>query len=304
MSYLLLRRAVALAVMAGTGLFLVASVVVAQTADDKQTGPTSDLDSILKRLADYCRRLEGAAFDFVCLEEIKETIYPALDMKGPRESLKDWRYWDLARWNATDPVALKKMRIRNSYVHDYQCIRADRKIREMRTLLRENGRKTREPNAQLKTSVVIYGNALLWPVGLFGERYQSHYDYGISGDGVIDGRPVIVIDATPRPGVPETRSLYGKAWVDRETLDILKVEWSERHVGRYEIFAERGERYKRTPQLRIRSEFQVQKNGIRFPTSLFVEEAYLNDRGRAAIRSLTTVVYKDFKFFTVEVEVR
>ena len=297
-----LLSAVVLAALAGLGLLLEASVIPGLTAGDKQTTPTLDLETVLKRLAGYCQRLENAAFDFVCLEEIKETIDPALDMKRPRQSLKDWAYWDLARWNSSVPKA--HMKIHNTYVYDYQCIRANREIREMRTLLKEGGWKRLEPNAQLKTSVVVYGNALLFPVGLFGERFQAHYDYAIAGEGMIEGRPVVVIAATPKAGVSETRSLYGRAWVDTETLDIMKIEWSERHIGRYEIFAERGERYKRTPRLRVRSEFQVQKNGIRFPSSLFIEEGYLNDRGRASIRSLTTVVYKDFKFFIVEVEIR
>lgn len=177
-------------------------------------------------------------------------------------------------------------------------------MQETRTLLKESSRKKNEPNAQLKTAVVVYGNALLWPVGLFGERFQSHYNYRIAGEGMIEGRPVIVIEATPRPGAPETRSLYGKAWLDAEALDILKIEWSESRIGRYEIFMKRGEHYKRTPRLRVRSELKAEKNGIRFPSSLFVEEAYLNERGRAFVRSLTTVVYRDFKFFSVEVEIR
>lgn len=297
-----LMSMVVLAALAGSGVFLAASTLSSQVPRDEQAASSLDLDFILKKLADYCLRLENAAFDFVCLEAIKETIDPALDMKRPRESLKDWAYWDLARWHFYDSPVLKK--IKNTYVYDYQCTRVNRKLREMRTLLQENGRKKHEPDAQLKTAVVVYGNALLWPVGLFGERFQSHYDYKIAGDETADGRPVLAIDATPRAGVPETRALYGKAWIDKETLDILKIEWSEGHVGRYEIFAKRGERYKRTPRLRVRSEFQVQKNGIRFPSSLFIEEAYLNDRGRALIRSLTTVIYKDFKFFTVEVETR
>ena len=297
-----LTRTVVLAALAGICLFLEASAFSTLTLADRQTAPTLDLDFILKRMADYCLRLENAAFDFVCLEEIKETIHLALDVNRPRESLKDWAYWDLARWNSSVPMALKK--INNSYVYDYQCIRESGRMHEIRTLLKEDGRKKHEPNAKLKTAVVVYGNALLWPVGLFGERFQAQYDYKIAGDGMIDGRSVVVIDATPRAGIPETRSLYGKGWVDTETLDILKIEWSERHIGRYEIFAKRGERYKRTPRLRVRSELRAEKNGIRFPSSLFIEEAYLNDRGRAFIRSLTNVVYKDFKFFTVEVEIR
>ena len=302
MSRMFLLSTVVLAALAGISLSPEAAAFSVLTLGDEQTTPSLDLDSILKRLADYCLRLENSTFDFVCLEEIKETIDPALDMSRPRESLKDWAYWDLARWNSSSPITLKK--IENSYVYDYQCIRANRDIRELRTLLKENGWKKHEPNAKLKTAVVVYGNALLWPVGLFGARFQAQYDYKIAGDGMIDGRPVIVIEATPRAGVPETSSLYGKAWIDTVTLEILKIEWSESRIGRYEIFAERGERYKRTPRLRVRSELKAEKNGIRFPSSLFIEEAYLNERGRAFIRSLTAVVYRDFKFFTVEVEIR
>jgi hypothetical protein len=295
-----LTGAAVLAAWVGSAIFLGASPLPSQVPPNSQAASTLDLGSILKKLADYCLRLENAAFDFVCLEEIKERIDPTLDQKRPRESLKDWAFWDLARWNSSAPVMFKK--INNSYLYDYQCVRANRQIRETRTLLKEGSRRTREPNAQLKTAVVVYGYALLWPVGLFGERFQSHYDYKIAGEEMADGKPLVIIDATPEPGVPETRSLYGKVWVDKQTLDILKIEWSEKHIGRYEIFTKRGELYKRTPRLRVCSEFAAEKNGIRFPSSMFIEEAYLNDRGRAFVRSLTTVVYKDFKFFTVEVE--
>jgi len=33
-------------------------------------------------------------------------------------------------------------------------------------------------------------------------------------------------------------------------------------------------------------------------------EAYLNARGRAFVRSTTAVTFRDFKFFTVEVDVK
>jgi len=272
-----------------------------QAAESKQQAAAVDLNSYLKKMAAYCQRLESAAFDFICLEEITERINPALDVK-PRESLKDWVFWDQDRRISGFPKALKK--IKNSYIYDYQCVRARQEIREMRTLLEENGKKKKEPEAKLKTSIVVYGNALLSPVGLFGERFQLHYDYKIIGEDKVDVRPVVIIDAVPKPGAPETKNLYGKAWVDSETSDILKIEWSEKRVGRYDIFERRGERYKRRPRLTIGSEFNAEKNGIRFPSSLFIEEAYINKRGRAFVRSETTVVYKNFKFFTVEVEVK
>ncbi len=58
------------------------------------------------------------------------------------------------------------------------------------------------------------------------------------------------------------------------------------------------------PRITLRTEFSVEKNGIRFPSKLSLEEAYLTERGRVFVRSETNVVYKDFKFFTVEVVVR
>jgi hypothetical protein len=142
------------------------------------------------------------------------------------------------------------------------------------------------------------------PVGLLGERFQPHYDFSVIGRDKIAKRPVVVIDAKPKPDAPETTNLYGKAWIDPATADILKIEWSESRVGRHEIFEKRGERYKCKPRLTILSEFHAEKNGIRFPTRLFIEEAYVNEKGGAFVRSKTEVAYKDFKFFTVEVEYR
>jgi hypothetical protein len=71
--------------------------------------------------------------------------------------------------------------------------------------------------------------------------------------------------------------------------------------GRREVFDKRGERYQRTPRLTIVSEFSTEKNGIRFPSHLVVEEAYVSKSGHAFVRSKTDVSYTDFKFFTVEV---
>ena len=48
----------------------------------------------------------------------------------------------------------------------------------------------------------------------------------------------------------------------------------------------------------------MQKNGIRFPSRLVFEEAYINPRGEKFTRSETTVIYKNYKFFTVEVDIK
>jgi hypothetical protein len=279
-----------------------AAEIYARTFRASRNPKVVDLDAVLKKTAAYCQRLESSVLDFVCLEEIQETIDPTLDVL-PSSSLFGIDDWGWAIGEAV-LAGRPRQKIKSSYLYDYQCIRSERAIREMRTLLKENGKKTNVPKAALKTSVVVFGTALMGPVGLFGERFQSQYDYSISGQDKIAKRPVVVIDARPKPGAPQTRNLYGKAWIDPATADILKIEWSENRVGRHEIFDKRGEDYKRSPRLTILSEFRAEKNGIRFPSRLSIEEAYVSDKGRAFVRSKTEVIYKDFKFFTVEVEYR
>lgn len=262
--------------------------------------PSASLPTLLLKAADYCRRLEASTFDFVCREEISETIDPNLDFdrKAPQPEGRQTEFL------GPTFVIYRARKVRSSYVYDYQCVRAGRTIREVRTQLEENGKRKVVPNAELRTSIVVWGTALLAPVGIFGERLQADYDFTIAGNERVGDTPVVVVDAKPKPGAPPSRNLYGKAWVDPATGDILRIEWSESRVGRFDVFEKRGQLYKRTPRLVIRSEFSAEKNGIRFPSRLTVEEAYLKDSGKAFIRSKTDVVYRDFKFFTVEVEVR
>jgi len=283
------------------GMFFLTSLpaLSSQAVEKRQSSAAADLDSLLKKMADYCRKLESSALDFVCREEISEKIDPNLEASRPL--VPNWTYTS-SRERVY--VSGRIPDIKNSYVYDYQCVRAKGEIRETRTLLEENRKKKNEPNATLKTSNFIYGTPLLGPVGLFGERFQPDYDYKITGQDKINKRPVIIVDASPKPGTPEAKNLYGKAWIDPATADILKIEWSEKRVGHYDIFEQRGKKLERKPRITLHSEFSAEKNGIRFPSKLFIEEAYLNEKGRVFVRSETTVTYKDFKFFTVEVEIK
>jgi hypothetical protein len=260
-----------------------------------------DLPVLLDKLTAYARRLENVALDFVFREEIGEKIDYTLDAVASSPLMDVWSY------GPGSGIMVRGQRIKiskNAYIYDYQCIRKDRIIKESRTLLEENKTKKNEPSARLKTAIFVYGNAMLGPVGVFAERFRPLYTYKLAGRDMIDKKPVVIVEAVPADENTKLRTLYGKAWVDPATADILKIEWSEKRVGRFDIFQERAERYKLKPRITIRSELKIVENGIRFPNVLFLEEAYVNGRGRASVRSETTVTYKDFKFFTVEVEVR
>lgn len=266
------------------------------------------LADVLARAAEYCRKLESSAFDFICREEIKETIDPKLDVKAMSSAQSIGSVNDLGvgasnYFGPTISISTVK-KVKRTFVYDYQCIRAGRTIRESRTQLEENGKKKVRANAELQTSVVVFGTALLAPVGLLGERFQPDYEFKVVAAEVSDKARLLVLDASPKPGVAQSRNLYGKVWIDPATGNIHKIEWSESRVGRFDVFQKRGEKFGRTPHLTIRSEFSAEKNGIRFPSRLSVEEAYLSDKGKAFIRSKTDVTYKDFKFFSVEYEIR
>jgi hypothetical protein len=271
-----------------------------------------DLAALLDKAADYCRKLEGAALDYICKEEIVEVVDPRLDLKQSKTTLTTWTSVGAVGAASTGMgdsrtvvgIVAPVPKIKRMLIYDYQCIRAAGEIREVRNLLEENRKKINEPNAKLKTLNFLFGYVLMAPVGIFAERSQSDYDYKIVGTDKIGKRLVVIVDATPKPDAPEAKNLYGKAWIDAATADILKIQWSEKRVNHYEITLKRAEQYNRKPRLTIRSEFQVEKNGIRFPSKLFIEEAYVSERGLVFVRSETSVTYKDFKFFTVEVEIK
>jgi len=260
--------------------------------------PPATLESLLAKAAAYCRKLEGSAFDFVCREEIHETIDPKLEVAIPTAPIDSGS----EEFLGPSLVISKVNKIKRSFVYDYQCVRTGHAIRETRTLLEENGKRKNVPNAELETSTVVWSTVLLGPVGMFGESAQPGYDFSLAGEELIGDTSAVVVEAKPKPGAAATRRLYGKAWIDPATGDILKIEWSEGRVGSFDVFARRGERFQRTPRLTLRSEFSVVKNGLRFPSHLTVEEAYLSDAGKVFVRSTTDVVYKDFRFATVEVE--
>jgi hypothetical protein len=261
-----------------------------------------DLLGLLQRAAEYCQKLESSILDFFCREEVEETIDLTLDAEKPEAPLDEWRYLSGRNAGTKFISAGRVKKFKNSFFYDYQCLRADRVITEKRTLLREGAEARNEPDAKLKLSGFAYFNNLLSPINLFGERSQTDYDYMISGRERFERRRVLVVEAKLKADVPERRCLSGKAWIDPATADILKMELIQKPTGGLEIFAKRESQYKRKLRLTLRTEFSAEKNGIRFPSRILIEEAYLNDQGRAFIRSKTEVVYKDFKFFTVATE--
>src|SRR5512137_1062697 len=158
------RRVVGLAVViAALGLLPEVGASPSQTGSGQV-----DLAAVLKKAAEYCRRLDKAALDFTCLEEVKETTHfytPSTDI----------------------------------YLYDYQFVRKGEGIKEQRNLLSVNGKRSTARDTPLDTASFQYKNVLFGPIGLLSEFWQAYHDYKIVGQETIRGAATVIIEATPKP---------------------------------------------------------------------------------------------------------
>ena len=253
------------------------------------------LTDILAKTGEYCERLENAAFDFVCKEKITEKIDISEEWASGDRVLKIVK--DLpGAWRPSKRIK------KNTYVYDYQLIRKKKDVRETRILLEENGKEKYEKNSELKTHMFYFEKPLFGPIGLLSKYWQEHLHYTIVKQYKMKGEETVLIEAVPKPSLSQ-KHLYGKIWVRESDFSILKIEWVPESMRDYEVIEKAAKKYKATPKIIFISEYDIEKNGIRFPSRVFIEEAYISKKGKY-IKSETIIVYEDYKFFTVETEVK
>jgi hypothetical protein len=263
--------------------------------DFSQQAPAPDrLTRLLQGAKAYCGRLEKAVLDFVCLEEIKEvTRNSEADALG--ESISSYDNRPFIRGNIYIPRFLVR-----SWVFDYQYVRHDKFFLEKRTLIEENEKKKKQENAPLPLMAARVKNALFGPIGYLGNESQHQFDFRIVGHEDIEGKPAAIIDGTPKPGI-EKPNPFGRVWIREADSSILKIEWDPRSITNIERVNLIAEMLQAEAKLTAFTEYGFEKNGIRFPSRDVTEEGYIKSNGKKMIRSLTTITYKDYKFFTVEV---
>jgi hypothetical protein len=245
-----------------------------------------DLKIILKKAADYCAKLKNIALFFICDEEVFERIYEPY-------RILEWS----GRWRTEE----------NSYLYDYQLVRKE-SINESRTLLMENKRVRKESNASLKTKRVWYKHIIFGPVGIFSADTQALHSYTLEKEERLWGRPVIVVNVVPA-NKAEVDWLYGKAWLDVADGGVLRIEWAEESMKNYAVVQEFAKKMNAKPLLDHSSEYRYEKNGIRFPSLFEIREEYEQLRPvllgkRKLLKSELKVIYKNYKFFVVDTEVK
>jgi len=243
---------------------------------------------VLSKAADYCEKLKNIALFFICDEDITEIIY------DPYRILEE----SGRRWNS----------IVSRYLYDYQLIRKDGSIRESRTLLRANDKRVKKENANLETKRFWYKYIVFGPLGMFERGSQSLHSYTFEKEVRLWGRPAIIIKVAPKNQV-KAAWLYGRVWLDKDNGSTLKVEWEGEAMSDFGTIREIAKNLNAKPIFKHFAEYEYEKNGIRFPSFFGIREEYEQVRptfvGRyKLLKSELKVIYQNYKFFTVDTEVR
>ncbi len=286
------RRAMAHAFPLSIVVFLaLAGAGVAERTTPAAAPPATPADDPLPRILEqtkaYCQRLANASLDFVCREKIDEREFsPPLRLFSTMATPGRRRVTSL------------------SLEYDYQLVRKGASIDEKRVLVRENKEPRNEADAVLKTKLYKHKYLVYGPVGLLGEAWQPKHTYAYLGEEKFEGDKAYLIEASPW-GPAEAELVYGKVWVREKDFAVLKIEWDQRSLGNYEKVLQMARAVGREaePRISIVGYYGVEKNGLRFLERLTLYEDY--ESGGGLFRaSETTVLYKDYKFFVVETEVK
>ena len=272
-----------------------------------------ELGLVLKYARQYCSRLEKAALDFICLEEVTERVDISRDNREAAVRMAPPVLSPAGGGliSGTGPAGRSNRPITfnpssgdkndHTYLFDYQFIRREGKIEEKRALLEKDGKKATAKTPLPANRPFSFSDVLLAPVQLLDERFGEYYAYRLLGKEPVGGTEAWILEVSPRlTGV--SRYLGAKIWLKTDDSSVLRIEWDPSTFGNYETILARAESYKAKPEIRSYSEFGVEKNGLRFPSADLTEEAYRGADGKLFVRAKTSIVYKGHKFFTVETE--
>jgi hypothetical protein len=255
--------------LAATGLAVLLGAAPWAAKPPVGSGPDR-LAAALAKAAAYCQKLENAALDFVCFEEVTETSH---------------------NLSASTDV----------YLYDYQFIRKGGGARERRDLVSLNGKKANYRDTPLHTAFFQYKNVLFGPVGLLAPAVQALFIYAFVGEETLKGQKIMIVEVKPGPD-PAVARPYGRVWVSESDGSVLKIVWDQRSLGNFKTVEEWAKEHGAEPRITSLSEYGVIKNGLRFPSRSYTDQAYLRkDRGKFSSAEIT-ILYKGYRFFTVETE--
>ncbi|MCJ7524618.1 MAG: hypothetical protein MUP71_05260 [Candidatus Aminicenantes bacterium] len=211
-----------------------------------------ELEPVMARAADYCRRLKEAAFRFYCLEKVEERV--------------------LER----NPLTKRTEPVERRWEYDYQIIGAGGTISEHRRLVREGTRKMDKANATLETRFSSHYSVFM-PVTLLAMENRESYAYRLAGRDRIGRSRCVVVEVTPlRAG--GVGIAQGRAWIDERDGSVLKIEMNPRGVVGAEELEKAAKASQARMLLEVTHQYFVVRGGLRFPSMTMFREAYVLEK--------------------------
>lgn len=281
--------------------FLLVAGLTAEAAPGplKASGPDVTLEAVLAKAQSYCQRLDGAALDFTCREEVKEKT-------NTRSQPQGISMQNMPTFVSSKPGALRvapppaESFLDTTYLYDYQYTRNSAGMKQRRDLLKKGGDDLEEYDTRVKTLHFAFADIFFGPSRLLSQTAADTHVYTLLKTEKIKGQPAAVIVCAPKD-IGGERVLSGKAWVRITDGAVLKIEWDPTTLAGWKEVLVVADRFKMKPQIKSVTEFRVEQNGLRFPSQYVTEEAYDGGGANIFTRSVTSAKYEDYKFTTVEI---
>ncbi len=211
-----------------------------------------ELEPVMARAAEYCRRLKEAAFRFYCLEKVEE------------------------RMLERNPLAKRTEPVERRWEYDYQITGAGGTISEQRRLVREGTRKMDKANAALETRFSSH-YSVFQPVILLALENRAAYSCRLVGRDRIGSRRCAVVEMTPRQA-GDSGIAQGKAWIDEADGSVLKIEMSPHGVVGAEELEKAAASFQARLLLEVTHQYSVERDGLCFPSMTLFREAYVLEK--------------------------
>ncbi len=266
-----------------------AKVEIAAAIPAPAPGSDSDpaLTAMLARTAAYTEKLKGAAFHFFCREVVTEDLF------SYEETQND-------AWGTGEKT--KQVTHRTYWIYDYQIIGNNEKITESRVLLQKNRTKMHQDNAQLETRFRSFYSFYM-PVNILAKEKQNLYHYRLLDKIKVEKKPVWHIGVTRRD--PSLSIPWGEIWVNEEDGAVLKIQVDQSSIVGLDKLAQKMMNRGQVLDVATIHEYDVEKNGIRFPSKTSFFERYTLKRDLLLSResSRTYFEYTDHRFFSISTSV-
>jgi len=268
------------------------------------------LNKILKGAGEYCNKLDSAVFHYICKEEILETTSELGPTKHRTESKYDQAAGRMVSKRVQGRVVGNVITNKKIYTYDYQLLQNGDQVVEQRRRIEAGKNSTEIPNTELRLESFLSKKIAMTPLAIFDILSQTKFKFRFLKYEKKNKIDAVVIEVFPIDHT-NSKSIYGKVWIDKTDHSILRIEVNPVSIGGFRNLYIRSGKIGGRLDIKCSIEFDLKRDGVRFPTSVIISERYYGGRVLRNILGLkywekNKIAYKytDYKFFDVDTEVK